>query len=126
MLIGYWLLGKFLFRQELILGLSLFVVGLILICILGLYSIFDAYKVASWEVILNIKVIPKAKRSYIQKEENGFKVYLTNPAQDGLANKQLIELLSEYLKIKKYQIKIIKGEKSRNKLVKIDAWIASG
>ena len=47
MLIGYWLLGKFLFRQELILGLSLFVVGLILICILGLYSIFDAYKVAS-------------------------------------------------------------------------------
>jgi len=72
-------------------------------------------------VILNIKVIPKAKRSYIQKEENGFKVYLTNPAQDGLANKQLIELLSEYLKIKKYQIKIIKGEKSRNKLVKIDA-----
>jgi len=72
-------------------------------------------------VILNIKVIPKAKRSFVQKEENGLKVYLTKPAQDGLANKQLIELLSEYLKVKKYQIRIIKGKKAKNKIIEIDA-----
>ena len=41
--------------------------------------------------------------------------------QDDLANMQLIEILADYLKIKKYQVKIIKGEKSRNKLVEIDA-----
>jgi hypothetical protein len=71
-------------------------------------------------VILNIRVIPKSSKNFIKKENNYFKVYLTKPAQDNLANKQLIELLAEYLNIKKYQIRIIKGEKSRDKLVKID------
>lgn len=70
-------------------------------------------------MILNIRVIPKSSRNLVKKENNLLKVYLTKPAQDGLANNQLIDLLSEYLGIKKYRIKIIKGEKSRNKLVEI-------
>jgi hypothetical protein len=45
-LIGFWLWGKVVFMQELILGMVLFIIGLIFICILGIYSIFDAYKVA--------------------------------------------------------------------------------
>ena len=72
-------------------------------------------------MILNIKVIPKSSRSLVKKENHGLKVYLTKPAQDGLANKQLIELLAEHFNIKKYQISIIKGEKSKDKVVKIDA-----
>ncbi len=72
-------------------------------------------------MILNVRVIPKASRNLVQKEKGFLKVYLTKPAQDNLANMQLIELLSEYLKIKKYQLKIIKGEKSRDKLVEINA-----
>ena len=70
-------------------------------------------------MILSIKVIPKASRNLVKEEGGGFKIYLTKPAQDGLANIQLIHLLSGHLKIKKYQIKIIKGDKSRNKLVEI-------
>ncbi len=70
-------------------------------------------------MILSIKVIPKASRNLVKAEGSGFKVYLTKPAQDGLANEQLVSLLAEHLKIKKYQISIIKGDKSRNKLVKI-------
>lgn len=46
-LIGFWLMGKIAFVQELALGLLLFFTGLVIICVLGLYSIFDAYKVAS-------------------------------------------------------------------------------
>ena len=72
-------------------------------------------------MILNIRVIPKASRKLIKKEDDRLKVYLTKPACNGLANKQLIDLLAEYLNIKKYQIKIIKGEKTRSKLVKIQA-----
>jgi uncharacterized protein (TIGR00251 family) len=72
-------------------------------------------------MILNVRVIPKASRNLVKKENNDYKVYLTKPARDNLANDQLIDLLAEYLKIKKYQLKIIKGEKSRNKLVEIDA-----
>jgi hypothetical protein len=70
-------------------------------------------------MVVNIKVVPKASRNLIKEEGSGFKVYLTKPAQEGQANSQLISLLSEHLKIKKYQIKIIKGDKSRNKLVEI-------
>lgn len=71
-------------------------------------------------MILNVHVIPKASRNLVLKENNRFKVYLTKPAQDGIANAALTSLLSEYFKIKKYQIKIIKGEKSRDKLVQIN------
>lgn len=72
-------------------------------------------------MILGIRVIPRSSRNLVVKEKELYKVYLTKPAQDGLANIQLVELLSEYLQVKKYQIKIIKGQRSRNKIVKINA-----
>lgn len=71
-------------------------------------------------MILNVRVIPKASRSLIKKENDYLKVYVTKPAADGLANAQLIDLLAGYLKVKKYRIKIIRGEKSRNKLCRIE------
>ncbi|RJO64646.1 MAG: hypothetical protein C4540_02975 [Candidatus Omnitrophota bacterium] len=46
-IIGWWLLGKALFGKLLILGITLFLAGLLLICCIALYSIFDAYQVAS-------------------------------------------------------------------------------
>jgi len=70
-------------------------------------------------MILNLRVSPRASRNYIKKEGGCLKVYLTKPACQGLANEQLINLLSEHLKIKKYHIRIKSGEKSRNKLVEI-------
>jgi len=89
-------------------------------------------------MILNVRVVPKASpvtnfialyrtvcngasKNLVKKEEDYLKVYLTKPAQNGLANTQLIALLAEYLNIKKYQVKIIKGKRSRDKLVKINA-----
>lgn len=70
-------------------------------------------------MILSVRVLPKASRNLVVKEKDALKVYLTRPAQDGLANEQLIELLSDYLKIKKYKISIKKGHKSRNKIIEI-------
>jgi len=72
-------------------------------------------------MIVNVRVIPKASRNLVKKEGASFKVYLTKPAQDGQANEQLIELLSEYLHLKKYQCSIVKGQKARDKLVEINA-----
>ena len=72
-------------------------------------------------MILNIRVIPKSSRNLIRKENDSFKVYLTCAPHSGLANKQLIELLAEHFRLKKYQIKIIRGEKSRDKVIEIDA-----
>lgn len=76
-------------------------------------------------MILNIRVIPKSNRNLIKKENDYLKVYLTNPAQEGLANKQLIELLAEHLNVKKRQIRIVKGEKCRDKLIEIDVNVIS-
>ena len=70
-------------------------------------------------MILKVRVIPKASRNLVKKDNGNFKAYLTKPAQDGLANAKLIELLSEFLNVKKYQIENIKGLKSSDKLVKI-------
>lgn len=70
-------------------------------------------------MILNIRVIPKAGRNLVKQENNCLKVYLTQAPQEGLANKQLISLLAEHLKVKKYRIRIIRGEKSRDKAIEV-------
>jgi hypothetical protein len=70
-------------------------------------------------MILNAKVIPKARKNEIKKEGDCWKVHLTAPAKRGKANRLLIELFSEEFKVKRNQIKILKGEKSRHKIVQI-------
>jgi uncharacterized protein (TIGR00251 family) len=71
-------------------------------------------------MLFNVRVVPKSSRKLVKVEKERLKVYLTRPAQDGLANEQLIELLSEHLKVRKYRIEIIKGLKSKDKMVKVD------
>ena len=44
--IGFWLWGKVIFCRQLFWGLVLFLLGMISVCWLGIYSIFDAYKEA--------------------------------------------------------------------------------
>ena len=41
------------------------------------------------------------------------------PPWDGLANRDIIQQISEYLNIPKSKVQIIKGEKSKKKLVEI-------
>lgn len=74
-------------------------------------------------MILNIRVIPKSARTLIKKENSYLKVYLTEPACDGQANKQLIQVLADHFCVRKYQVRIIKGEKSRHKAIEIDATV---
>ena len=68
---------------------------------------------------LNIKVIPNAKVNRLTEEPGRLKVHLTAKAVDGKANQALIEFLAEHYDIKKYQISIIRGLKSRDKIVEI-------
>ena len=91
-------------------------------------------------MILRVRVTPKAShvrivpikrsgnsnvagRNFVKEENSCLKVYLTKPAEGGLANAQLIDLLAEHLRVKKYQIKIIQGLKSRDKVIEVDAHI---
>lgn len=70
---------------------------------------------------IEVKVIPQSGRNLV-KEENGiYKIYLTQPALEGRANAALIELLAEHFCVKKSQIEIIKGLKSRLKTISINS-----
>ena len=71
--------------------------------------------------IIKIKVIPKAKQNRIEKlDDNNLKVYLTTVPEKGKANQSLIKLLAKYFKTAKNNIEIIKGQNSREKIIKIN------
>ncbi|MBN2831365.1 MAG: DUF167 domain-containing protein [Candidatus Omnitrophica bacterium] len=71
-------------------------------------------------MLLDIRVVPKAGRNLVKRESpTSFKVYLTKPATKGEANEELIKVLAEYFKVKRYMVTIIKGDKVRGKLVRI-------
>ncbi len=56
---------------------------------------------------IKIRVIPNARKNEVRVEEDKFKVYVSVPAINGKANKAVIELLADFLKTKKSNIKII-------------------
>ncbi len=71
-------------------------------------------------IIIDVKVEPRASRTeVVGLHVNILKVKLTAPPLEGRANKQLIEVLSEYFGLKKRQIEVIGGSASRKKTVLI-------
>jgi hypothetical protein len=71
-------------------------------------------------VKVKIKVIPNAKHNKLVEEPGRIKVYLTAPAVEGKANEALIEFLAEHFKTKKNKISIIRGFKSREKVIEVE------
>ncbi|MBD3264580.1 MAG: DUF167 domain-containing protein [Candidatus Omnitrophica bacterium] len=69
--------------------------------------------------VIKVKVMPRAKREKVEKTDEGFKVYVKEPAREGKANKRLVEILSTHLKVKKRCLRILRGEKSREKTVEV-------
>ncbi|MBL7157058.1 MAG: YggU family protein [Candidatus Omnitrophica bacterium] len=69
--------------------------------------------------LIHVKVITKAGRNSVTKFGDGFKAHLTAPPADGKANKALVKLLSEYFNLKKSQVTIVSGKKSKDKLIKL-------
>ena len=69
---------------------------------------------------LTIKVIPKAKLNKIIKlDNNSYQIYTTTPPDKGKANQAIIKLLAKELNLSKSKITIIKGKKSRHKIIEI-------
>jgi uncharacterized protein YggU (UPF0235/DUF167 family) len=72
-------------------------------------------------MIREVKVTTKASGNMVKEEGGRLKAYVTAAPEKGKANKALIELLSAYLKVKKKDIRIIRGEHAQIKTVLIDA-----
>ncbi|MBF0489952.1 MAG: DUF167 domain-containing protein [Candidatus Omnitrophica bacterium] len=69
---------------------------------------------------LSIKVTPGAKKNLLKQEGDLIKVYLTAPPVEGKANDALIKFLAEYYGVRSSMIDILKGLKSRQKIVNIE------
>jgi uncharacterized protein (TIGR00251 family) len=72
--------------------------------------------------ILTIRVTPRAKRNAVARAAAGqWKVFVTAPPEDGRANEAVLELLADQLGVRRRQLRLLSGEKSRQKVVAIDA-----
>ena len=71
-------------------------------------------------MIIEAKIIPGAKKNFIKTEGGILKIYLTAPAVDGKANQALVDFLHDHYHVRKSQIQIIKGLKSRKKTISIN------
>lgn len=70
--------------------------------------------------IITVEVKTNSKEIKIEKiTDNVFKVRLSATPIEGKANKQLIDVLSEYFKIPKAQIEIKSGKTSKTKVLVI-------
>ena len=65
-----------------------------------------------------MRVIPGARKSQIEGESAGrLKVRLQAPPVEGKANKELLRLLARELGLKKNQLTLARGERSRDKVI---------
>lgn len=73
------------------------------------------------KITLKIRVVPKSGKHEIVElmADGAVKIKLKSAPDKSKANKELIELLSDFFEVKYQHIMIISGEKSRVKLVEI-------
>ena len=69
---------------------------------------------------LRVRVVPRASRNAIAEVQGGFlKVRLTAPPVEGAANAALTEFLAKALRVPRRDVRLISGERARNKVVLI-------
>lgn len=72
------------------------------------------------ETILNVRVIPRAKRSGVGgMRGDAWLIRLQAPPVDGAANEELISVLAKLLDVPKRAVTIVAGERSREKRVRV-------
>jgi uncharacterized protein len=78
--------------------------------------------------ILEVRVIPRAKRSGVDgRRGDAWLIRLQAPPVDGAANDELIAVLAKVLAVPRRDVTIVAGERSRQKRVRVaslDAAIA--
>lgn len=65
-------------------------------------------------------VKPGAKQEKVETKGEILLVYVKEKPEKGKANKALVRILSDYFSCLREKIKIVKGEKSRKKVVVIE------
>ena len=70
--------------------------------------------------LINVRVTANSQEASVSRTgETSFEVRVDERAIGGRANKRLLEILAEHFKVPKSRITIVKGTKSRDKVVEI-------
>ena len=71
-------------------------------------------------MIVNVKVVPNSKKYGVERMgENDFRVKVDAKAEGGRANRRLVEIVAEFFNVPKSSVRIVKGFKSRSKVIEI-------
>lgn len=69
---------------------------------------------------ISVIVHPNSKRPRVEKDLLGeLHVYVSEPPLEGRANRAVIEALSKHFEVKRGNIILISGQKSKNKIFEI-------
>ncbi len=69
---------------------------------------------------IKVRVTPNAREVRVTKvSEESYEVKVDERADGGRANKRLLEVLSKHFKVPKSKVFIVRGIKSRDKIVEI-------
>jgi uncharacterized protein (TIGR00251 family) len=71
-------------------------------------------------MLIRVRVTPNAKEANVVKvDEGNFEVKVDERAVGGRANARLLELLSKHFNVPKSRVTIVRGAKSRDKIVQV-------
>ena len=71
-------------------------------------------------MLIRVYVTPNAgKTGVVRVTDDYFEVRVDERAEGGRANKRLLEILADYFRVPKSRISILRGTKSRNKIVQV-------
>ena len=66
---------------------------------------------------LAVRAQPGARKNAVLGEQAGaLKIAVTAPPEDGRANEALVEMLRDWLGVKRSQVSLLSGDKNRNKV----------
>ena len=69
---------------------------------------------------IEVRVFPRSARKRVTVDENGLvRLYINAPPVEGKANAECIALLAKRLDIPKSSIEIFRGERGRNKVIRL-------
>ena len=78
------------------------------------------YREDSAGATLNIRVVPRASRSEIAGLCDGaLRIRIAAPPVDDAANRELVKFLAKKLKVPQAAVRLLKGNNSKNKVVRI-------
>ena len=67
----------------------------------------------------NVRVTPHAKQNKVVESDGVLRVYTNAAPEKGKANAAVIELLAKHFGVAKSQIKIVRGDTTRDKFIEI-------